>query len=325
MILEVIVTAGMLAPPSVGPMSLFEMVRDSDAVVVARVVASEELPLESGTRSWIGRGPLKLGRLEVEQWIKGAPTGSSLVFLNQGTWTCDITGAEVGERALWFLVRDGCDSSYRPHISGYDSTFGDAPLHRVLHSGRGQMNLRALGERSLVTVWRGSVILPEGAPWEVGPQPEYSFIPSIELGWLKGRIAGIIDTQRAVHLRAAAHSGAPGAPWELTLRWDRTASLRVRGPDGGLTRELALEACSLRNLDRALEAAIHLRELHELGEPGSSGLQRELTLHTPKGPFELRIGHLGAARTPPVAAFTSIWSAIEGLLPDPTCMHHSAR
>ena len=198
MLVHIALAAAASAPArSVGPMTLAEMVRFSDVVVVATVESVSEHPVKEEVEVERGRpgGTARLGTLRVERWIKGKPTAEAPVFLNQSTWTCDITGADAGERALFFLGCASKEDGLREGIVSYAEKFGDRPLLRILHSGRGQMGLRIVAGEELATCWTGDVILPEGAPRRPGPDPEYSFIESIPLDWLAKEVSAISAAQ----------------------------------------------------------------------------------------------------------------------------------
>jgi len=140
----------------VAPLSLSELGRRSDVIVVARVtriVSNDPLDPQS---------PRYATATVIQVW-KGNPD-HTVEFLASPTWACDIADAALQERVLLFLDRD----EHRPH--GYVIAF----------AGRGRMPLREVKGKVYVTVW-SDVVLPDGIPVIPGPEPKYEFIVSVEV------------------------------------------------------------------------------------------------------------------------------------------------
>lgn len=318
MLLELLLASAPLAPVKVGSTTLSEMVCVSDVVVVARVRASAPVPVNPLARERLelfGRS-LEIGQLEVETWLKGSPTEQPLVVVNQGTWTCDITGASVGERALYFLRREEPESAYQPHLVGYTERFGERPLHNVVHSGRGQMGLRTVAGRELATVWLGDVELPKGAPQEAGPEPEYAFISSLPLEWLKQQVAAEMQAQRALWIEMRANSGAQGDPWVFELRGDRTATLRVATKDGEQRHELELPPSRWWSTHRSVRPFAEHRTSRDFGAAAEGRWAREVLVRGQHGVLTLRADAAPQPREPEFADFDALWSTLEAVLPD---------
>lgn len=280
--------------PDAGSMSFADLVRFSDVIVVASVESEAEVPIAEDFELEFRRpgGVATLGTLRVERWIKGQPTDSAPLFLNQSTWTCDITGADVGERAVFFLCGDKGDP-LRDAIPCYTETFGDRPLLRVVHSGRGQMDLRSVEGEELATCWAGDVVLPEDAPRRPGPDPRYTFKQSIPLAWLSSAIPAIAAAQHRTLFRLEADEGVrPGLPWTLTIREDRSATLVVDPKGGADSSELRIDTSAARAMDRALDRG-ELRAAHEVGTSERGAWDRRLIVMTPEGEHEVRLGALG--------------------------------
>jgi hypothetical protein len=318
MLLHVALVAAVSATAtSVGPMSLAEMVRFSDVIVVATVESVSEEAVKGGVevKHWRPGGPARLGTARVERWFKGKPTDGRLVFLNQSTWTCDITGADVGERALFFF-RELKEDTVQAGIVRYFQKFGERPLLRVVHAGRGQMGLRVVGGEELATCWTGDVILPDGAPRRAGPEPEYSFIESIPLDWLSREIPAIATAQHTPQLRVEASQGLlPGRRWELTVRLDRTARLVVGHPNDAVSSELVIDPGTARTIDKALEKAGGFRTIHELGAPRYGIWDRLIVVTTPEGDHSVRLGDLNEAEDPIQAkAAAELWTALRNAI-----------
>src|SRR5688572_30812051 len=86
-----LVAGATAASAKVGSIPLADLARGSDHVVVARVASMAQ---DDERHDW--------ARLEILETWKGAPP-ASLEVLASPTWTCDITTAQVGETALFFV------------------------------------------------------------------------------------------------------------------------------------------------------------------------------------------------------------------------------
>lgn len=310
-------------PAKVRSLTLADMVRNADAIAVARVIGNVELPLSGEPEPGLMglRRSVKLGLAQPERWLKGEPSSEPLVFVNQGTWTCDITGAELGERALFFFTRESKARALSQRAQGYAERFGSRPLHYVTHSGRGQMALRAVAGRELATVWNGDVRLPKGAPIEPGPESEYSFIVSLDLAWLAPAVEEIRLAQKQPWIRAAALSGGSGTPWELVLRGDRTGTLKLAAAGAESSREILLEAQLLWRLDYAPAELAKLGVVGAFGDLVEGRWERELTLHADDATLEFRMGAVGGYVDRYEKLFESVWSPLVAGLDCAECMH----
>ena len=152
------------ASAKVAAISLDKLVATSEEIVIATVTElSPASPL---------REELVLASAQVKRTLKGSVTGT-FQFLASPTWTCDTSTAELGETVLLFLN-------------------GDRGSHYIIaHSGRGRMPLRIVDNKTYVTLW-SDVLLPSGTPTIAGPEPQYSFIVSVELA----RVEALIQGQR---------------------------------------------------------------------------------------------------------------------------------
>ena len=141
--------------PKVAAARLETLVAESGHIVVAKVYAVEET----------GQGQRRALAEVLDVW-KG-PDRREVIFNASPTWTCDISGAEVGEQVVLFL------GVGRP-----------GELVFIANSGRGRMPVREVKGKLYADLW-ADVVLPEGTPTIDGPRPEYSFIRSIELSLLR--------------------------------------------------------------------------------------------------------------------------------------------
>jgi hypothetical protein len=137
------------------------------AVEFSNLVASSELivvaEVESVSSPFIGNRYAKARVHEVWKGNKSA----TVEFLASATWTCDISEAKKGETVLLFLSKSDKSRSYA-----------------IEHSGRGRLPIRTVGGKSYATFW-SDVILPQNVPTVDGPDPEWSFIRSVEIARLR--------------------------------------------------------------------------------------------------------------------------------------------
>src|SRR5215217_3535256 len=152
---------GLALPGSakVGSILLDEMIDASDVVVVARVDAVSRTFLSFGQR---------YARAQVLEVWKGEP-GPEVQFLASPTWTCDISDAESGETAVLFLKRSGSN-------------------YVIAQSGRGRLPIREIEGQLYGTIWP-EVRLPAGARTLPGPEPEFTFIQSVAVDYLRTFVA----------------------------------------------------------------------------------------------------------------------------------------
>lgn len=131
-------------------------------------------------------GGILVARVTVEQPIKGCQKGQELFYLNERTWTCDVTKAEVGEQTLLFLdtlpehpFQDAEDSTLIGKIRLFDSArqreLRGIPLYQVYHSGNGRMPLKSWGGQ-VYTYRRPPIYLPDTIPTINQPGP-YQWAP----------------------------------------------------------------------------------------------------------------------------------------------------
>lgn len=156
--------AAVATPPAtakIAPATLAELVQRADFIGVVRVDSvSLRIPLLVRRRAF--------ARI-VETW-KGQVRGR-VGFIAQPTWTCDISGAEVGEEAVVMIAGD-----------------------RLVLSGRGRMPIFARDGRRLATVW-SDILLPADLSTEEGPEPDYGFIRRVAVGDLGAAVAATRGTR----------------------------------------------------------------------------------------------------------------------------------
>lgn len=151
-----------IASAKVARAPLEELIQSADLIVIGTDSAIER------------RGKWNIARFQVEEVLKGqAPT--KIQYLASPTWTCDITSAKQGERALLLLTLPG-----RGRIAPPRSHRGST-VYQILFSGRGRMPIDEVDGDLQVTVWTVDVVLPADMPTSEGPEPQFDFIRRVPL------------------------------------------------------------------------------------------------------------------------------------------------
>jgi hypothetical protein len=130
----------------VEPVTLKELVSSSDMIVLATVTRVEDAP--SGLKHGEGlpdRRPLRVATARVLEVWKGSPE-PEVHYMASRSWVCDVTEANVGERAILFLSR--CKG---------------LPYLVIGHSGRGRMPLHEVGS-VMFAVLPDQILLPKNTP-----------------------------------------------------------------------------------------------------------------------------------------------------------------
>ena len=152
----------------VSPISLEQLVQNSDLVVVAKV--------ESVSDRMFGK---RYAKAKVTDVWKGTPS-DRVEFLASSTWTCDTSKAKTGETALLFLTKGS-----------------QARAYAIAHSGRGRMPLRAVGGQSYAIFWT-DLRLPKDTPTIDGPEPQWNFIRSVETATLRVLVKEALEKKQKV-------------------------------------------------------------------------------------------------------------------------------
>jgi hypothetical protein len=145
------ILASVSAFAKIAGMPLEEMVRKSDAIVIAHV---DRVSAPLIGKKWAGASV-------TETW-KGA-TDSEITFLASPTAICDISEAKKGETVVLFLIKDK-----------------RARRYVLALAGRGRMPVREVDGKRYATFWP-EVRLPKNTPTIAGPEPKWDFIESVEL------------------------------------------------------------------------------------------------------------------------------------------------
>jgi hypothetical protein len=176
---------------------------------------------------------LRVAEVQVSATIKGnSPT--TIYYLGQPTWVCDMSSATVGEETLFFFSKYKFDPN--PASMAYVKPTGSAgayiiqddasPLDafkepigfreqiitllgsghfwRVSWAGRGQMPIRNLRGAKYATLWIDDVRLLDGVPTVNGPEPKYRFIRSAPLAVIAAFVKGQARARAGTHGRGSA-------------------------------------------------------------------------------------------------------------------------
>ena len=172
---------------AVAQTTLCELTAVADFIVVAK------------TEGIIEVDGVRIARATVEENLKG-DLGTEFYFLAEGTWICDISGAEEGVRDLLFLTRYEYQPPQKTQVSSDEeptigvfrepSRFkskvsratGSPRLLQISWAGRGQMPFRTVEDHQYVTIWTEEIQLPTAVETIDGPEAEYAeFIRSAPL------------------------------------------------------------------------------------------------------------------------------------------------
>jgi hypothetical protein len=128
------------APAKVAAITLRELARDSDSIVVATV---ESIAVVDG---------MKVATIVPEETLKGQIRTEKFYLLASPTWACDMSNAEAGEHVLLFVNRvDGTEID-RKLLRQPAAHISLKPLYRIANAGRGRMPFYKTGAETYVSV-----------------------------------------------------------------------------------------------------------------------------------------------------------------------------
>lgn len=127
---------------------LTNVIKRSDLIAVGSVL---EVTTVNGYR---------VAKLQIEGVLKGSSAVREVLFLASPTWTCDISDAQTGERALYFL-------SLPVNETEIPSQYNEQPIYLIQHSGYGRMLIDSGGKFRLTPL----IDLPNDFPTEEGSSP----------------------------------------------------------------------------------------------------------------------------------------------------------
>jgi hypothetical protein len=235
-----VVGAQPVGPAKVGSMALDKLVRYSDAIVVARVtrVVSLDRPeserrvhqKEDSFDSWMSGPSVRLAEAEVMRVVKGERTATKVHFLAQPTWTCDISGATVGETDLLFLSEASWPAEEGPSLRQSMRAFtGGAPILNIMHSGRGNMPVRKVDGRDYATYW-DEVVMPKELAYIDGPDGrDKSWILSTPLAELETIVRETMKKHGAMVRVSESGSTPQSKSWTVSTWSDCFESCWVKG------------------------------------------------------------------------------------------------
>ena len=321
-----------IASPSskVANIRLAELTRFAEVICVGRVEEVFELvqpppeesiwPVSAPIGEW-ARVPV--AKVRVERGLKGVGEGDVVYFLARGTWTCDITRAEVGERALFFLNEsDWSDRLQREARVELKKRAASAPVYAVAHSGRGRMPLCAVEGNEYATFW-SEVVLPEDLPTIADPEEERSFIRGVHLPSMEERLATLVSAQYPSFSLSYRQALSPDRGWRFRVWGDGYALLFVEDPKTPQRIESRVPAERIRELAVALGKAGEAKLSGRFGQEGLDGPLRrfegradgclvrfELVLMTPGSV-------VGEEERRRAAGALELWAELRGLFDQP--------
>jgi hypothetical protein len=143
--LTVVLCLGSSTLARVADLSLAELVKESELIVVARVIAVEDGP--ANTKRHNREYPsLKVATAQVLETWKGQAQ-REVQYVASPTWLCDTSYAAKGEKVVLFLTSWPGSRSFW-----------------IVHSGRGRMPTRDTEDKSLAEIPLDGVILPKNLP-----------------------------------------------------------------------------------------------------------------------------------------------------------------
>lgn len=316
-------------PPKVAPISLEGLALYADCIVVghvSRVVCVGEdgeilpasLDVQGAARCSEAR---TIAEVAVQRVLRGDPAVARVWYFAEGTWTCDVTQAVLGERALFFLTQAGAEPAAEKQLEAEDELTGGQPLLRDAWAGRGRMPIASEDGTEWITAW-DDVIPSEEL---VVKQPQD--IPYASIYWM----APLEEVARLVVTRISSTFGpipihpvsglpacvAVATPGERTIAafWrDGTAVWSVDSISGGppfLEGDIGTASVS------AIWEVCEDRDL----EPDPLSWWRQPSPKLP--PFRLVLRFPGAfhdlelpSDSPPPIDVTEVWKQILGAIPE---------
>jgi hypothetical protein len=266
------------SPARKGFRFLDQMVDECDLICIGRVENVLIVPMPqpvAGPRivpePVAARDEVRIARVAVERWIKGSERPGVIHHEAWGTWTCDTTHAEVGERAVLFLCRKGEIAQASENVrSAVHLVIGSDEIYRNYNSGDGILR-----------------ILDEGGSEYVGTSMSALRIPGEDR-----HIARLTDVVRYVEdlcrfprdsVRVLARSGwsnFEGVPGSFDLRVLASGEARLATDLGAQerVRTFSLDSSAWQSLERELQMLAGVGN-RAIGEP-ELPLTRELVLRT---------------------------------------------
>jgi len=180
MALTALLALSLTAHGMVAETTLGKLATGSDLILVGKVARVVAVPA--------GDGEVRVAEVEVHRWVKGDPQPKRVWYLAEGTWTCDVSTAIEGEKALFFLTdpggpvqgtdlgKDLCARLESPNfLKNLKVLMGEAPLLELAWSGHGRMPLAEIEGVVYADVDVRVVHLPADIPTIPGADPRYTW------------------------------------------------------------------------------------------------------------------------------------------------------
>ncbi len=264
---------------SKGYYPLADQVDDSTFICIGRVEEILVIPTPahlSDDRA-LRRGSLPIARVTVERVLKGAKDVAVVYHEAWGTWTCDTTTAEVGQRAL-FLLRRGGEVQRAPEVvqEAVYAALGSDFLHRNVGSGDGIQPIHRDDGKDLVRcVGAPDVLDHERVRYAQSLADVTAYIEELD------RFALDAVSVHALSGYASLSSKDSGS-FDLRIRPDGQARLATSLGCAEQVKTFELDSNAWRSMGHELERLI-AGQKRIVGDPGNRHLVRELTLRTRLG------------------------------------------
>jgi hypothetical protein len=225
----------------VGSIQLEGLWRRSETVVLGRVERIERIPREvprgrprNTNERWVYEPSVPFAVVAVQRVFRGAQDLKSVLVFSQSTWVCDVTRAEPGETAIFFLERSGvAEREGEVFRTVFAAVAGDQEVHAIGWSGRGRLPVRRVDDREVVDFWP-EVQMPESLAAVDGPDPRRSFIRSVALDQLTATLEGFASLEDRPLLAATVFSGnSADLAWDLLVAEDGWCRLTIHMPPMG--------------------------------------------------------------------------------------------
>lgn len=163
-----------------GSMSLEAMLSTSQTIVLGRV---NQVTVLNPSAEY----PIKIAEVNILQVLKGDPSLKTVHYWVSPGLACDVTSANAGETDV-FMFQPGPQFREYPRsllklLPKIKAFTGNRELARVVHSGRGQMEIKQVnGEKYVLGSKRdGMVRFPESLKMYDYPDPEQSYVGMIKV------------------------------------------------------------------------------------------------------------------------------------------------
>ncbi len=269
-----------------------------------------------------GRSVLPFARVAVERVLRGDARTSVVYHEAWGTWMCDTTQAEVGQRALFLLGPGSIARASEALRATVDDALGGVPVLRNVGSGDGILTITSTDGVEYVRA--------SGAPntllsAQLRSKCEFERV----LRYCEELLCFSLDSV-SVHAR----SGGTWLAWEkssfdLRILPDGRARLATQlGPDERVS-EFRLDPHIWADLRRDLESAT-AGQVRSVSTPGLHASVRRLALRFETGGLTLTEPAQGLPAGTEEDRFAlqdalRAWSRVRAIIDCPDCADHSER